>query len=153
MTPAPPAQDPRQTRHSTRRVLRARELREVGWSPRQIRLMIADEFGLDRPPSKTTIRQWTEPGFVETERKQRAAAYARHHGSGKPGRFLTDAVLLALREEDELTYPSIAAVVRRFFGVEMTGEQVRGRLYALGVEKNPNKVRAMREHNLRRAAA
>ena len=148
MTLTPPTADPRTTRHSTRRVLRARQLREDGWSPRQIRLILAKEFDLPQPPSKTTIRQWTEPGFVEMERRQRAEARARQR-RGRPGRFLTDELLLALRLEDGLPYTTIAKVARRFYAVDLDPDQLRHRLNRLGAPKNEKKARAQR----RRAAA
>lgn len=66
---------------------------------------------------------------------------------------LTPDLLIALRLEDGLTYPTIAKVVRRFFGENVTENQVRLQLAKLGAPKNPNKARAARTQNARRKAA
>jgi len=142
MTPSPPPRDPRTIRHSTIMVARARQLVNAGWTAGETRRLIAEEFGLARLPSVTTIRSWTEPGYRELHRQWqlKCAAKPKPVSPTVPSRLTPD-VLLALRVEDKLTYGAIAAVVRRFFGEEMTEDQARFRLYELGVEKNPNKTR------------
>jgi hypothetical protein len=148
--PAPPPRDPRTVRHSTVVMARARELVEAGWTAGETRRLIAQEFGLDRLPSVTTIRSWTEPGYRELHRQWQLKC------TGKlvcPPSALTPDVLLALRVDDGHSYSSIAAIARRFFGEEMTANQARYRLRELGAPRNANKVRATRRQHKLRAVA
>jgi len=147
MTPlTPPARDPRQTRHSMRVVARAKELVEAGWTTGETRKLLAQEFSLARLPSATTIRSWTEPGYRELHRTwQLKCSQNRVAAPAPPPSALTPDLLLSLRVEDGLSYSAIAAVVRRFFGEDLTENQVRYRLTErLGAPKNAAKAAAMK---------
>ena len=124
-----------------RTVSRARELAAAGWTPVPIGRLLAKEFALSSPPSANTIRCWIDPGYRDYHAElNRRAMRRRRSGSAQVSE--PPDVLLALRLEDGLTYPTIAKVARRFLGLELTEYQVRDRLQALGVPKNPNKTRA-----------
>lgn len=140
--PNPPVRDPRQTRHSTALLQRARELVEGGWSTGETARRLALEFDLPQPPARTTIRRWTEPGYAELHKRWQEKCV---RGEVRPGRELTDDLLLALRVEDDLTYSAIAKVARRFYSVDLDPERLRHRLYQLGAPKNENKVQAGRK--------
>ena len=136
--PAPPKADPRQTRHSMALVRRAQELCDAGWTYPQAARVLAKEFDLDRVPSTTTLRCWLEPGYRERHRSWQRKCY-----SGEPSTdVVTPALLRALRVEDGLSYMAITKVLARFCGEDLSEFQVRSRLYEIGIEKNPNKVRA-----------
>ncbi len=142
MTPRP-RRDPRTTRHNTRTVARARKLAEAGWTAGEISRLLTQELRLSTPISVTTIRCWVEPGYREQHKEWQRRCMAGETRSETPD------ILLALRVDDGLSYSAIAAVARRFLGVDLSEDQVRLRLYELGVQKNPNKARA----NTMRSAA
>jgi transposase len=153
--PPPPERGPRQIRHSTVLVRRAKELVEAGWTTGETARRLAVEFDLDPVPATTTIRRWTEPGYWELHKSWQEKAQRRARGQ-EPRALrgpLSDDLLMALRVEDELTYSSIAKVARRFFGVDVDPDQLRHRLYELGAPKNPAKSRAVSRSNAERRLA
>lgn len=143
--PPPPTPDLRTRRYSIKVIAYARRLHEAGWSISQIRDLMERETGMR--PSRTTVMTWVDEQAAETQR-QFQADYRRRRRQGQlsrlPAARLTDRDLLALREEDDLSYTAITKVVQRFYGVEMTESQVRYRLLNLGVQMNENKSRAVK---------
>lgn len=140
--PAPPSSDPRRRRYSAATMAYAQQLRAAGWTIPQIRDLVEKQTG--HRPSRTTIENWVDPSLAAAHRERSAASHRRRRAgdpSRQPPRRLTDADLLALREEDELSYQAIAKVVRRFYRVEMTEVQIRGRLLKLGISTNPKMAR------------
>lgn len=146
------------------------------WTFTEIRDYLATR---GHPVHATTVRTWVDDEYARNRNDERRESNRRHnrekrgsraflildddakqrlglHQGPKPSPLASEAtpdVLLALRVEDKLTYPAIAAVARRFLGQDLSAEQVRYRLYELGVEKNPNKVRiALADNPMRRAA-
>jgi hypothetical protein len=147
--PPPPERDPRLRRHSMPTITRVRQLFAGGWSEREIQRLIVEEFGVR--PAINSIRYWTDEKFRRQELRRRRQAGRGESPSPFRGPLseLTDGTLLALRIEDGLTYPTIAKVVRRFYGEDIRPDALRHHLNALGVPKNPKKSRA----NQARAAA
>lgn len=127
----PPERDPRLRRHNAKTVSRARELAQYGWSPSEIVGQLHRELGVC--PAVTTVRCWVEPGFAEYRNK--------HYRSRTKRPTVSDDLLLALRVEDGLSYPSMRLVLKRFCGVDFKEYTLRQKLYELGVEKNEKKAR------------
>jgi hypothetical protein len=123
-----------------------------GWTIREIRDYIAkrghDVHGV-------TIHVWVDPEYGRQRAESLKASKKRlyHAKKNRQPSALTPELLLALRVEDGLAYTAIAAVARRFFGEDMTEDQVRHRLYGLGAPKNPNKSRAVRLQRQRQRVA
>lgn len=147
--PPPPTRDPRLRRHSMPTITRARQLAAGGWTEREIQRLLAEEFGVR--PAINSIRYWTDEKFRQQELKRRDRHRRRDRAAARgetPSPFmapklgLTDEALLALRLEDEMTYPTIVKVVRRFYGQEINETALRRHLNALGAPKNPNKTGA-----------
>lgn len=154
--PPPPEKDHRQLRHTTALVRRAKELVEAGWTSGQTARRLAVEFELPKPPATTTIRRWTEPGYVELHRswQEKCKRRAQEGPARAPDPFeLTDDLLLALRVEDELTYTAISKIAKRFYAVDLDPDHLRLRMNSLGAPKNPNKARATAAQNKRKRAA
>lgn len=122
-----------------------------GWTIREIRDYIAER---GQPVTGVTVKVWVDPEYGRKRSEGLKAAKRRWHHATKARSKLTPELLLALRVEDGLSYGAIAAIARRFFGVEMSEGQARYRLELLGAPKNPNKSRAVAaQHQQRRAAA
>lgn len=119
---------------------RARRLADDGWTATAISRRLKAEFG--QGPSRDTVRAWVDPDAAERMRTSNVASKRRARLRQPKPRSFIDETMLRLRLEDELTYPVIAKVLRRFYAINMDAEKVRFRLYELGVEKNPNKARA-----------
>lgn len=91
---------------------RARELKEAGWMPTAIRLILKREFGVK--PATSTIHRWTNPSYAERYRAtQRVKPWRRPH------KRLTELRDLGLSCRD------ISVLLAREHGVEVTEWQVR----------------------------
>lgn len=140
----------------------ARRMYEGGWKIEQIRRYL-NRHGVKC--SWVRVKVWVDEEYAE-ERRERERDRARRKwradhnvksfivldaqareilsrelGTPPPPDF-TPELLLTLRVEDGLQYSAIAAVAKRFYGIDMTVDQIRYRLCALGAPKNPNKTRA-----------
>ena len=137
----------------------ARRMVEGGWAIEHVRRYLA---GHGHRVSWSQVKDWVDPEYrerrLERERERQRKLWRDRHGV-RPENYRVfsraeyDALLLALRLEDGLSFSAIAAVSRRILGQDVTVDVIRQRLYALGVEKNPNKVRAAERGNALRSAA
>lgn len=121
-------------------VVRARRLAEEGWSATAISRQLKREFGAG--PTRDTVRAWVDPDAAERMRESNIASKRRARARKPKSVSFIDGVMLSLRVEDELSYPTIAKVLRRFYSADVDGERVRARLIALGVEKDQRKARS-----------
>jgi hypothetical protein len=129
-----------------------------GWTVEAIRRYLIAQG--QRSLSWSKVKCWVDEEYAAEYRRKDADRQRRlHRDRSGTTRFLildadarerlgldvpptaTPEVLLALRLEDGLTYGAIAKVAARFLGLQMTEDEARHRLNALGAPKNPNKAR------------
>lgn len=111
-------------------MLRAKDLREGGWSLRGIQQLLKEETGF--APTDHTILYWTDPDF---RRRDLARRRRRRSPRTVPGRLGSPLAsedqklerMQALRQHN-LSFRSIAEVMALDFGDQISEEQVR---YAL----------------------
>jgi hypothetical protein len=132
----------------TQAVETARRMHAGGWAVEHIRCYLRAR---GHAVAWSQVKAWVDPDYDERRKarereRQREHWRAKHRVSPLNYRIVSedsrDALMLTLRQEDGLSYAAIAAVANRFMGADLTPEQVRFRLYDLGVEKNPNKARS-----------
>ena len=143
-TSAPVSENPHARRYPASAVIRARELRDAGWSLRQITRLMRREFGVPVPQS--TVACWVDD---EQARKQRLRSYNAHRRrwnakvTGRLGspHLTLDFKLIRLRalHEHGLSPGSIARVMSFDFPDEpLTEHQVR---YSLATGSVPRSWR------------
>jgi hypothetical protein len=114
--------------YSSRVIVRARALRDAGWSVQKVRDLIAQEFG--RRPTEQTVRGWLDEGYASKRRRLVRTAHRRSREI-TPNRKLSDdwkRERMAMMLERGLSPEHIGEVAGLWWGEPMTGDEVRDRL-------------------------
>jgi hypothetical protein len=128
----------------------AKRMYEGEWKIDQIRRYLATR-GVS--VAWSTVKVWVDPGYRDEQLRRnrvRARNAWRQRNNVQLARHTAcdpeecEQTLLTLRREDKVQYTALAVIARRFYGIDLSPEQVRHRLYELGAEKNPNKARPQR---------
>ena len=150
----PPLMDARSFRWPAKAVQFARLMYGAGWRRADIQRALEQKWG--RAPSSSTLYSWLSEEYRERNaqrkhdaRRKRVTKEMRLRRERAQRSGISDDELLSLRQD--FSYEAMSKVLERFYGLSLSSEHLRHRLYSLGVRKDPRKSEMARLLNERRA--